>query len=207
LGPTVQADSANRKSNTNAEACTREQATRRTQPPQCRRAWVNACTAETRRYKAPKTTSNTANHGTMPTPRWRACRKRHGHMIVRAIPAPAIALTITMPHAWVNINTAAASPRRCDPICATCDIQATLRAWQRTGCRCGSRRCRVAYAKISPFFCTQARERAPNVSPRSRGTRCGHQRTIRALAMFHAGSLPHFAATVASEDVIEAVVS
>jgi hypothetical protein len=24
----------------------------------------------------------------MPTPRWRACRKRHGHLIVRAIPAP-----------------------------------------------------------------------------------------------------------------------
>jgi hypothetical protein len=57
------------------------------------------------------------------------------------------------------------------------------------------------------FFAHQpgARERVPNVSPRSRGTRCGQQRTIRALAMFHAGSLPHFAATVASEDVIEAV--
>jgi hypothetical protein len=106
----------------------------------------------------------------------------HGHRSsVRSRP-PAIALTITMPHAWVNINTAAALPRRCDPICTTCDIQATLCARQRTGCRCGSLRCRIARAKNLPLiFCTPAcaRERAPNVSPQSLGWRCGHQRAIR----------------------------
>jgi hypothetical protein len=44
-------------------------------------------------------------------------------------PGPlAIALTITMPDAWVNINAAAPLLTGCDPICGTCDIQATVRA-------------------------------------------------------------------------------
>jgi hypothetical protein len=33
-----------------------------------------------------------------------------------------------MPDAWVNINAAASLLTGCDPICGTCDIQATVRA-------------------------------------------------------------------------------
>jgi hypothetical protein len=127
-------------------------------------------------------------------------------MIVRAIPTPAIALTMTMPHAWLNINTAALLPRRRDPIRTTCDIQATPCARRRTDA--GAARRGVA----SP-----GRNFAIEVLPNPRATRqrasnllaaefCSALRTPpgdRAFAKAHAGSLPHFAATVAREDVIE----
>jgi len=43
-----------------------------------------------------------------------------------------IALTITMPDAWANINATACLLMGSDPICATCDIRATVRAPRRT---------------------------------------------------------------------------
>jgi hypothetical protein len=44
---------------------------------------------------------------------------------------------MTLPDAWANINAAASLPTGCDPICGTCDIQATVRAVKdqyRPGC-------------------------------------------------------------------------
>jgi len=45
-------------------------------------------------------------------------------------------LTITMPDAWVNINAAASVVTGTDPICGTCDIQATVRVPRRINIDC-----------------------------------------------------------------------
>jgi hypothetical protein len=41
-------------------------------------------------------------------------------------PGP-LAIALTMPDAWANINATAFWPVDCDPICWTCDIRATVR--------------------------------------------------------------------------------
>jgi hypothetical protein len=100
-------------------------------------------------------------------------------MIVRAIPAPAIALTMTMPHAWANINTAAALPRRRDPICTTCDIQATLRGTAR--CRRGSLRA-VAEKTFYDHALRQARSWRAASSAKISAEACAHRRSDLARA-------------------------
>ena len=48
----------------------------------------------------------------------------------------AITLSITMPDACVNINAASSLVTGTDPICGTCDIQATVRVQRRINIDC-----------------------------------------------------------------------
>jgi hypothetical protein len=111
-----------------------------------------------------------------------------------------------MPHAWANINTAAALPRRRDPICTTCDIQATLCARQKTDAG-AARRGLASPAQNSPLiFDAPARRTAEacNVAAAVSRSGCRAAAADPGVAKTGAGSLPDFAATVAIEDVIEA---
>jgi hypothetical protein len=80
---------------------------------------------KTRRCRTPEHNhgqSGNANPGTTLTPAGAGQRDA----LCPYDPGPlAIALTMTMPDAWANINAAASSVEDSDPICRTCDIRAT----------------------------------------------------------------------------------